>query len=100
MSMSAEERAQDLIARGYVEVQEIGRLKVGQRVRHGGQRGPEAVDAGTGVLERIFHNPDSAWERRWHQRDVEVIVKRDRPEFGNDHGFWADYDTAVVEVAS
>lgn len=89
----AEDRAADLLASGYLETTSIGRLTVGQRVHHIGERYPEASDNGTAVLERIFHQPG----RAPHNTDVEVIVKRDKPRYENDtHGFWADYHTVVV----
>lgn len=91
--MNAETQVQSLLDYGYVEVQEHGCLKVGQRVRHVGQQYSEAYNNGTGTLERIFHRPDRG-------NDVEVIVKRDKPQFGphDTHGFWANYHTIVIDA--
>ena len=92
---TAEGHAADLLARGYIEVEEIARLKVGQRVRHVGEQYYQAVDHGTAILERIFHHPTRLIQG---SADIEVIVKRDKPRWETGtHGFWADYHTVVVE---
>lgn len=98
MTNTPEKSAEDLIARGYIELQEIDRLKVGQRVCNANQRYHKAHQDGTAMLERIFHKPDSQWERKWGQPDIEVIVKRDDPTYGGTHGVWASYGTVVAEV--
>ena len=84
----ADIQAATLLARGYTEVTEAGRLTVGQRVRHVGEQYPNAMWNGTAVIERIFTRHDG--------KDVEIIARRDKPLWGpNDtHGFWADYHTA------
>lgn len=96
--MNAKERAEELLSHGYVEIQEAGRLRVGQRVRHAGQQYPEAYRNGTGVIEKIFRSPRIIWGKE----DVELIVKRDKPMWGPDdtHGYWADYHTAPAEDAA
>jgi hypothetical protein len=85
--VTPEKRAQELIDCGYTEVQERGRLRVGARVRHVGQQYPQARN-GTATIERIFTRGV----------DVELIAKRDKPDWGpNDtHGYWADYHTVVI----
>mgnify|MGYP000535070441 CR=1 FL=1 len=86
--ITAQEQAESLLRAGYTEVQTAGELHVGQRVRHVGQQYPEAIREGTAVIERIFTRG----------KDVELIARRDKPEWGpNDtHGFWANYHTAPV----
>ena len=90
---TATEVAADLLAAGSVEVEEFGELRVGSRVRLSGERWTEAQEFGTGAVERIFHKPNSSWERSYGRPDVELIVKRDQPRFGPDdtHAFVADY---------
>lgn len=92
--MNAEDRAAGLLNHGYVEIREFGNLHIGQRVRHVGQQYYEARQNGTAAIERIFQSPRNIGGRP----DVELIVKRDRPEWGpNDtHGYWADYHTVPV----
>ena len=89
----ADEHAAHLLARGYTEVTEAAGLTAGQRVRHIGEQYPGALHRGTGTLERIF--------TRGTRKDIEVIVRRDKPKFGpaDTHGFWADYHTVPVAPA-
>lgn len=98
--MNAEEVASDLLKSGSVEVKEFGSLKVGSRVHHNGQRWPGAEVNGTGTIERIFHRPNSAWERSYGRPDVELIVKRDSSAIypGDAHMFVADYHVSLAEV--
>lgn len=79
--ITAQEQAESLLRAGYTEVQTAGELHVGQQY-------PEAIREGTAVIERIFTRG----------KDVELIARRDKPEWGpNDtHGFWANYHTAPV----
>ena len=67
----ADEHAADLLANGYTEVTEAGRLKVGQRVCHAGQQYSDAIWNGTAVIERIFTKAGG--------KDVELIACRDKP---------------------
>ena len=87
--MSAESQAASLLAAGYIEVEELRRFKVGGKVHHIGERFHEAY-SGTAVIERIFHRPHRG-------NDVEMIVRRTRPDRIGEHGYWADYHTIVVE---
>lgn len=81
----ADDQAASLLASGYTEVTEAGRLKVGQRVYHIGQRYPGASE-GTAVVERIFSKSGG--------KDVELIARRDNPGSPDvSFGFWADYHT-------
>lgn len=101
MSENAQERAADLVRRGYVEVQEFGKLSVGARIRAGNEQYREALMNGTGNIERIFHKDNPGFEERWGP-DVELIVKRDKPRWGpNDtHAFLADYHVVVIPTES
>lgn len=95
--MTPETHTVDLLKSGYLEVSEHGELRVGQRVHHSGEKWSEARTEGTAVIERIFARPRTIQGRE----DVELIAKLDRPTFwGSEHGFWADYHTVIVEVAS
>lgn len=72
---------------GYVDLDEFtypwsGRvLRVGARVRHVGELHPEALERGTGNVVALLHRPDSAWSRSWRQRDIELVMLRDRERF-------------------
>ena len=79
--------AASLLASGYEEVTEHGRLAVGQRVKHIGELYSDAGWYGTAALQRIFVRRET---------DVEVIVLRDKPGMSGLHGQWADYHTEVV----
>lgn len=78
----------------WLEVQEFGNLKVGARVKLGSQRWPDAYRLGTGNVERIFHLPNSSWERTYGRPNVELIVRRDDGDFHQ----VADYHVELVEV--
>lgn len=94
MSLTPESFAEDLLGRGYVEVQEFGELKVGSRVRHTGQRWSDAIWKGTGNIERIFQRDKSSWTQKYGKPDVEVIVKKDAPD---EYSYLADYHVALAE---
>lgn len=83
----------DLEQHGYVEVDEHGWIKPGVRVRHVGEQYPEAYDKGTSVVLAVMHKPDSAWSQKYHQADLEIIVERDKPQFGRRITNWAHYQT-------
>ena len=87
--MSDHERwAKSLIDCGYSEVTSSGILEVGQRVRHSGERYPEAYDNGTSVIEKILVRGT----------DVEVIIHRDTPLWSptDTHSQWANYHAIPV----
>lgn len=92
-----EATVEDMLKRGYVEVSEMNDLKVGARVKHTGQRWPGASSKGTATIERIFHKPVSSWSQSCSRQDIELIVKRDKPEFGTAYGYWADYHTKLAD---
>lgn len=89
--------AKDMLARGYVEVNEINNLKVGARVKHTGQRWPGSYTKGTATIERIFHKEVSSWSQKYSRQDIEIIVKRDKAEFNDEYGYWADYHTELAD---
>lgn len=86
--MTPQEHAEDLLNRGYIEVQEWRELHVGDRARHVNQLWAEAT-TGTATIKRIFHKPDSPWADKWGRPDVEIILTRDN----GDDAYWADYHT-------
>lgn len=98
MSNDPDERAADLLRRGYVEVAEIDSLHVGDRIRHWNEQYPTAYQSGTGSIERIFHRPSPSFERKWGTKDVELIIRRDQPRFGPDdtHAYVANYHVTGV----
>ena len=79
--MTPEAYAAELLARGYQEISEFQHhdttYRVGSRICGRGELWPEAVDRGTGTIERIFENPNSGWSRQWGIPDVEFIVAND-----------------------
>lgn len=81
----------------YVDVEACLALRVGSRVRHRNQRSPQAYEHGTGVVLAITHKPDSAWSQSWRMPDVELIVLRDRAQFGSRLSQLAHYHVAVPE---
>jgi len=99
VSRDPNEVAARRLAQGYIEVQEFKHLTIGARVRLWSEQWPDADRLGTGNIERIFHSPNSAWERTYGRPDVELIVKRDRPGLAPDetHAFVADYHVKLVE---
>lgn len=93
----------ELHERGYVDLDEYvyprgAVLRVGTRVRHSGERYPEALEHGTGNVVALLHRPDSAWSRSWRMPDIELVVLSDRPRLG-DHRLYqvAQYHVAVIE---
>jgi len=96
---AADAAALILQKRGFTEVQEINGLTVGARVRATGEQFSRAYREGTGTIERIFHNERSSWAQKYQRPDIELIIKRDKPDFGGDEYITrADYHVAVVEV--
>ena len=93
--MTPEDRAKDLLDRGYVEVESAAGFSVGDRVHHIGEQYYDARQRGTGSVERIFEKPSLL-----RYVDVELIVKRDQPGwFPTDtHGYWANYHTQGVKA--
>jgi hypothetical protein len=87
------EAADELLARGFVEIPEFRKLKVGGRIRGQGQRWYEAVVHGTATVERIFHKPDSSWSQKYGRPDVELIARRD----SGDIMLVADYHVTTAD---
>ena len=86
-----EDWAKSLSERGYEEVDTVGILSVGQRVRHSGEQYSEAYRDGTSVIDKIF-------VKKGNDKDVEVIIHRDKPRWGptDTHSQWANYHTIPV----
>lgn len=88
---------------GYVHLAEYtyprsGRqLRVGARIRHGGEQYPEALMHGTGYVVALVHKPDSPWSRSWRMPDIELIMLRDRPRFDSRLSQVAHYHVEVIE---
>lgn len=68
-----------LHAAGYVDIAEHDELRVGVRIRHGGQRYSEAFRLGTGFVVALTEKPDSAWSKSWGKPDIELIALWDKP---------------------
>lgn len=94
---TVEEAHQDLLRRGYRDIDSIGGLKVGARVRHGGERYTEALRRGTGIVRALTEKHPSPWAKEWGRRDVELVVETDRPRwFDNRLMLVADYHVVVI----
>jgi hypothetical protein len=91
-----EATVEDMLKQGYVEVSEMNNLKVGARVKHISQQWPGSYTNGTATIERIFHKPVPSWPQKHTRQDIELIVKKDKPEFGSTYGYWADYHTQLA----
>ena len=85
-----ERRVKDLLSIGFTEITGTNRLHVGDRVHHAGQQYPGAHWDGTGNIVRMFQRT-----RHGGEPEIEVIVKRDEPEFGTLYGYWASYHTQL-----
>jgi hypothetical protein len=72
-------------------------LRVGTRVRHNGERYPEALEHGTGNVVALLHKPDSAWSRSYRAPDIELVVLSDRPRFDTRLSRVAHYHVEVIE---
>ncbi|GAA0494203.1 hypothetical protein Ade02nite_20560 [Paractinoplanes deccanensis] len=95
---TAERMLAELHEHGYVDRPEFKGLKPGDRVKHRGEQYPEAYDQGTATVWAVVEKPDSAWSRKYHASDVELIVVRDRPfaEGMSRVTSWANYHTEAV----
>lgn len=93
-----EQHRSDLVANGYTDVPDGAhdRLRVGARVRHRGQRWPEALDHGTATAVAVMERASSSWSQRYGTRDIEVIVLRDDTSHGFATGVWASYGTDLA----
>lgn len=94
----------ELRKHGYVDLDEYvyprsgRRLRVGARVRHGGEQYPEALQYGTGNVVALMHRPDSAWSHSWRMPDIEMVMLRDKPRFGESRlSGLAHYHVEVIE---
>jgi hypothetical protein len=95
----------ELYKAGYVNLdqftyQRSGRvLRVGARVRHGGEQYPEAFLHGTGNVVALVHRPNSGWSRQWRMPDIELVVLRDRARFASRLSQLAHYHVEVIPDA-
>jgi len=98
--MTPDQRAEDLLRRGYQEITSTDGLNIGDRIRHYNGQYAEAYRSGTGTIERIFYRNNPSFERKWGSKDVEVIVKRDKPKWGPDdtHAYVANYHITGVKA--
>lgn len=88
-----------LHAFGYVDIEQHGDLRPGTRIRHAGQRWPEAYEHGTGVVLALTERPNSAWSLSWGRPDIEMVVLWDRPwPLDSRLSQLAQYHVAVVPV--
>jgi hypothetical protein len=88
----------DLRSRGYVDINEHGRLRPGVRIRHRGDQYSEAYQNGTGVVIAITEKPNSAWSASWRMPDIELLVLWDKEHRGIDRiSQLAQYHVSVIE---
>lgn len=77
--MTPTEWAANLLAQGYKEtkgfIDKGYTLNPGDRVRKTNQR--FGYETGTGTIERVFTKDYSAWSEKYHNDDVELIVRND-----------------------
>jgi hypothetical protein len=98
-----DQKVAELHENGYVHLAEYtyprsGKtLQVGSRVRHRGQLWSDAILYGTGHVVALMHKPNSGWSRSWGMPDVELIVLRDREQFGSRLSQVAQYHVEVTE---
>lgn len=69
----------ELLARGYQDITEHRRLRLGARIRHRGQQWPDAYRRGTGWVAVLTEKPNSAWSREWRMPDIELVAVWDKP---------------------
>lgn len=86
----------DLHASGYRDVEQLGTLKPGTRIRHVGHQWSAACTNGTGVILAITEKPDSSWSQDWHMPDVELIALWDPAVFGHRLSQLAQYHVEAV----
>jgi len=92
-----EQNRAELLAHGYVDLPEHNGITVGARVHHRNERYYEALRDGTATVLALMERVDSPWSREWRQRDIELIVRRDKPFLGAGSllSKWADYHTRI-----
>lgn len=84
-----------LLAEGFTH-HDHEQLRPGVRVRNRGEQYDDARQFGTAVVVAVLRKP-GAWEQKWGRMNIEVLVRRERPRFGNELAWWADYGTALPE---
>jgi hypothetical protein len=71
-------------------------FKPGVRVRNWGEQYDTARQFGTAVVEAVMRK-EGSWEKTYGRLNLEVLVRRDRPDLGNELMWWQDYRTALTE---
>lgn len=71
-------------------------FKPGVRVRNRGEQYVAARQWGTAEVVAVLRKPGT-WERQWGRLNIEVLVRRDRADFGDLLAWWADYGTRLPE---
>lgn len=89
----SEERIATMLSNGYIEIPRHNEFATGDRVRHGSHRWPDAIDGGTGTIERVLHKPNSAWAQKYKAEDVELVIANDDGSYGT----WASYHTVKID---
>lgn len=95
----ADEMLAELHERGYRDIDAIGDLRPGARVRHRGHRWSEAIANGTGNVVAITEKPDSPWSVSYRMPDVEMVVLFDTASFGDRLSMLAQYHAEAVDPA-
>ena len=90
-----EEALAPMLADGF-DHYEHEHIKPGVRVRNRGEQYPEARQWGTAEVVAVLRKP-GAWEKKWGRLNIEVLVRRDRADFGPELTWWADYGTSLNE---
>jgi len=99
ITLEIERLRADLRENGFTELEEFGALHPGRRVHHVSQewaRGGDGTATIVHVLRRGSDEKPDGWEQKWGRPNIEVIVRRDEPQFGRLVGTWTDYHTVVV----
>lgn len=82
---------------GYVDIEEHKGLRVGAWIRHRNQQYYEAIVNGTGAVLALVEKPDSPWSREWRMPDIELVMLRDKEQFGSRLSQLAQYHVEVVQ---
>lgn len=93
MTTTQHELYEDLVSRGYKEIDETSSgIRAGDRIRNRSHQWPEAAKDGTATALAVLRNEGSTWEQTYDAPDVEILVERDNGTFTQ----WASYGTFFV----